>query len=561
MMRLLHYCCKLKVCRNRRVKGSEYCESHICKEWYRNRNCYRRGKGSHGLCPDHANCVKQHGGRRCGRPRKKLDTDYKYCLEIHGCQEDDCKASNLGSRSANVITRWCINHACGNTECAEPRVGGGQGCKDHTCHAEGCVLMVPGTRDADKSKVENYCPGHRTCNKDRCANPIFVHNSNRNSRFCFEHFCKPGAGTCEKERVDAAGAGVAAADAEACEEHTCVRYHLNRACFKPRAATAGSLYCADHECSRPGCQKERFAAKEWCSEHLCSSPLELREDCSNEREGGTAAAAADQIYCGDHKTCAEPGCREFRAFRGNGVARGDKCEEHSKPRCKFPNCASAPDGGGEGRTDFCAAHLCQYGQGCRQAPIPGTPICWLHKCAEPTCLRPRIPSSPSPYPYPYPSHAFPPSSSSSSSSSPSDMTATMTMMMMTMMMLQGGRLGSYCHEHTCRARDCVRKIFVPSSFSSSSSFPPAPLLSAPDGTTTTTTTGRPVPEYCDEHKCRERDCLAAGERDNSGYCREHDGSSGGGGGGWGTTVGAGAGGGWGSGRTGSRKNYYRAIRW
>ncbi|KAI1487069.1 hypothetical protein F5X96DRAFT_651801 [Biscogniauxia mediterranea] len=548
--------CKLKDCKQRRIKGSDYCQKHICKEWIYNRQCFKRGRGPNNRCAEHSNCVKQMGGRKCGKPRKKPDPEYKYCAEIHGCRDDECKAPSIGNRTGTaIISRWCVNHACANTECENPRVGGGQGCREHTCQATGCVLMVPGTKEADKSKVDNFCAVHRTCNKSGCGQPIFVHTSNRNSRFCFEHFCKPGAGACAKERVDGAGA-------EACEDHTCAHYHLNRACCKPRAAPLpGALYCADHECKRPGCQRERHADKEWCPEHLCSSPLELREDCGNEREG----AAANQIYCKDHRPCDEPNCREFRAFKGN--VRQEKCVEHSKPKCKYPNCARNPE---SESLDYCPSHLCQYAQGCRSSPIPGTSICWLHKCAEPPCPFPRVAPPPLVAPF-FPGPIAP------SSSSNADTTAATTLLLYQQhLAAAGGKVGAYCHLHTCRARDCVRRVFAPSFLSASSSAVPDVNLdhyyssydhvgvggggggawgsrlagdNGAEGDGGGATTKRLMtPEYCDEHKCRERDCLAAGDRENRGFCRDHGGKDGVG---WGNQLGGGRG----------RRDYYRAIRW
>ncbi|KAI5925983.1 hypothetical protein F4810DRAFT_618286 [Camillea tinctor] len=421
--------CKLKGCKQRRVRGSDYCQIHVCSEWLHNRHCLKRGRGPGGLCAEHSTCVKIHHGRKCGNRRKKIDTEYKYCADLHACRDDECKAPNVGNRTATVISKWCVNHACANTECDGPRIGGGQGCKAHTCQAAGCVLTVPGTKDADKSKVDNYCAQHRTCKKAACDQPIFVHNANRSSRFCFEHYCKPGSGACEKERIDGAGA-------EACEDHTCARYHLARGCCKPRAAGTlpGALYCADHECKRVACQRERYADKDWCPEHLCNSPLELREDCGNEREG----AAANQIYCKDHRLCAEPKCREFRAFKGN--VRQEKCEEHSKPPCKFPSCTRNPSTEG---VDYCPAHLCQYAHGCRSPPVAGSPVCWVHKCVEASCPFPRVVPPPADIPFPfYPATA------------PAAADATAMLFYQHHLAAVMGSAGSYCHLHTCRARGC-----------------------------------------------------------------------------------------------------------
>ncbi|KAI0181607.1 hypothetical protein GGR52DRAFT_567826 [Hypoxylon sp. FL1284] len=350
--------CRARACSNRRITsgagGSPYCRYHVCTVCLKLRTCFKRGHG-----------------------------EEKICHHPDGCIHGDCKEPR--DRKNGSSSPYCSKHGCTVAGCDQPRHGSGRCCRRHTCRGKGCVnCIVPrdnggrlspsSSSSSSSSSPHHYCPGHRVCDAPGCASFALLDAAcHRAARFCHRHYCGAAA-ACAEQRVDGP-------DADACREHTCALYP---ACGLPRAAAAAhGLFCAEHECSEPGCVRQRYESGggggggdgggPWCADHMCMAALTRQEDCDARREG----SAANPLHCADHEPCEVSGCGQFRAVRGRG-SRLSRCEDHlvGKAKCAVPHCALGVEGG---ITAFASSML-----------LPPPPaFCDAHRCAEVGCASPR----------------------------------------------------------------------------------------------------------------------------------------------------------------------------
>ncbi|KAI8944999.1 hypothetical protein F4801DRAFT_598413, partial [Xylaria longipes] len=134
--------CEVGYCYRRRLPGTTYCRSHIC------RTC---------LCSDVRAIGSLHClAHKCRSCNSKARTKHSYC-EAHQC----CVPLCLRGKKADQ--HWCRRHVCQWEDCAMPPSKGSRYCGYHICAAEDCVSKVLSTGDW----IGDYCCCH-TCSSDGC---------------------------------------------------------------------------------------------------------------------------------------------------------------------------------------------------------------------------------------------------------------------------------------------------------------------------------------------------------------------------------------------------------
>ncbi|KAI1337611.1 hypothetical protein F5Y15DRAFT_425645 [Xylariaceae sp. FL0016] len=388
-----------------------------------------------------------------------------------GCQKDKCNKSAVGKvlSTSKTDKPWCKEHCCTDPECEDPRASAdGKGCAKHTCHAFDCNVFVTGYQGpgyVGASRLDDYCPAHRTCLKAACREPVFTSTRNAALRYCFRHFCDAGA-TCEEPRLPGA-------EARACKDHTCDYVGCRDAMASPGNVLA--RYCKEHTCKRDLCIRGKRPGADWCDLHACQAPQLKNQACEKERD------AQNQWFCKDHYQCSEQDCQKTAETK-NGIFQL-KCAEHEKRSCFVPACQMRVR---DEQSPCCANHMC-FHYGCLLPNMMGVSFfCQMHKCSEPTCGNLRAGSAQAPM-------AQPMMLGLGGKNNPMQM-AMMAGMMGTSGALGGGTMRTYCGTHGCQVPSCTQRVVD--------------------------VMGTKTCLYCVHHKCRENECVR--EATDAGYCQEHD---------------------------------------
>lgn len=337
--------CVTDACHNAKGLTSQYCAEHTtCKKIGCNTPRYHldEDEAVAPYCADHWwSCQKLD----CGQCIWETSHISPFCA-VHGCHSPECSLPALDGRAfcachvcrvpGQLCTEsgadyhagrfYCHSHTCGVSGCVESTVDDDEStnstssmCSQHRCPATNCQQV--------RRNNSAYCSGHTICGKVNCRKPKAV-----GERFCRRHIntcCKKDCyeprspyGYWYESGIFRLMRWCPQGYSEGCPKHKCAVQE----CGKTREFSHNRLFCEDHDfCGKKGCLYTRSKSDRFCGYHRTSCGVKdcfgymygydgsYKGFCENHacrmvKKGCSAERQPHRKLCGQHQTCATPGC-------------------------------------------------------------------------------------------------------------------------------------------------------------------------------------------------------------------------------------------------------------